>query len=132
MRGRLAADGLVTTSVVTTVDSEVQIAPVAVQPSSSEHQSLRLFADLAALAGALGVGKLGTGSEEVVVAAELAALVIAHELEVLKDELKLGDDDGLAPEGIIGIWGEPRELVKPIDGAVGATLGDRSEPDEAP
>lgn len=65
-------------------------------------------------------------------AAELAALVIAHELEVLKDELKLGDDDGLAPEGIIGIWGEPRELVKPIDGAVGATLGDRSEPDEAP
>ena len=56
-------------------------------------------------------------------AAELAALVIAHELEVLKDELKLR---------IIGIWGEPRELVKPIDGAVGATLGDRSEPDEAP
>lgn len=52
----VAADGLVTTSVVTTVDSEVQIAPVAVQPSSSEHQSLQLFADLAALAGALGVG----------------------------------------------------------------------------
>ena len=122
----VAADGLVTTSVVTMVDSKAKIAPVAVYPSNSEHQSLQLFEDmidLAALAGSLGVGKLGTGSEEVVLAAELAALVIA---------LEFGDDDGLAPEGIIGIREKPRELVKPIGGAVGATLGDRSEPDDAP
>ena len=109
----VAADGLVTTSVVMMVDSKVKIAPVAVYPSNSEHQSLQLFEDmidLAALAGSLGIGKLGTGSEEVVVAAELAALVIALERELLKDELKLGDDDGLAPEGIIGIQGSLESL----------------------
>ena len=65
-------------------------------------------------------------------AAELAALVVVLDLVVLKDEMKLGLGDGGALEGIIGIRGKPKELVKSIDAAVGATLEDRSELEEAP
>ena len=150
----VVADGLVIRSVVTTVAWKVKVSPVAVYPSKSEHQPLQLFEDmidLAALMGLLGVGKLGTlieevvlvteplgvrdlgiGPEDFVLAAELAPLVIVLDLKVLKDELKLGVGDGGALEGIIGIRGKPKELVKSIDAAVGVAFEDRSELEEAP